>query len=246
MPINYLSSLTSAQRTARANLHLGASLAFIAGALNAGGFLAIGQYTSHMTGMLSSAADNIALGNYALAATAFLSIFSFACGAASTALMVNYARRNTRHNIYTPPLVLEAVLLLVFGLMGANLYMHELVNLSLTAVLLCYVMGLQNALITKISNAEIRTTHVTGLFTDVGIELGKLFYWNREKGLGRAHEVWANRRKLRVHLTLIASFFSGGLAGAFGFKHVGFAATIPLAIGLVVLSSAPMFRPQRR
>jgi uncharacterized membrane protein YoaK (UPF0700 family) len=246
MPINYLSSLTSAQRTARANLHLGASLAFIAGALNAGGFLAIGQYTSHMTGMLSSVADNVVLGRYALVATALLSILSFACGAASTALMVNYARRNTGHNIYTPPLVLEAALLLVFGLMGANLRMHELVNLSLTAVLLCYVMGLQNALITKISNAEIRTTHVTGLFTDVGIELGKLLYWNREKGPDRAHEVWANRRKLRVHLALIGSFFGGGLVGAYGFKHVGFASTIPLAIGLVVLSSAPMFRPQRR
>ena len=246
MPINYLSSLTSVQRTARANLHLGASLAFIAGALNAGGFLAIGQYTSHMTGMLSSVADNFVLGRYELVGTALLSIVSFVCGAASTSLMVNYARRNTDHNIYTPPLVLEALLLLVFGLMGAHLRMHELVNLSLTAVLLCYVMGLQNALITKISNAEIRTTHVTGLFTDAGIEFGKLLYWNREKGLDRAHEVWANRRKLRVHLSLIGAFFSGGMAGAFGFKYVGFAATIPLAIGLVVLSSAPMFRPQRR
>jgi hypothetical protein len=42
------------------------------------------------------------------------------------------------------------------------------------------------------------------------------------------------------------SFFSGGLTGAYGFKHVGFVATIPLALGLVVLSSAPMFRPDRR
>ncbi|HEX7650295.1 MAG TPA: YoaK family protein, partial [Noviherbaspirillum sp.] len=100
MPINYLSSLTSAQRTARSNLHLGASLAFIAGALNAGGYLAIGQYTSHMSGIVSSAADDLVLGEYALAATAFLSILSFVCGAASTALMVNYARRNTSHNIY--------------------------------------------------------------------------------------------------------------------------------------------------
>jgi len=39
-------------------------------------------------------------------------------------------------------------------------------------VLLCFIMGLQNAVITKISHAEIRTTHVTGLVTDVGIELG--------------------------------------------------------------------------
>lgn len=245
MPINYLASLTASERTARANCHLGASLAFIAGALNAGGFLAIGQYTSHMTGMLSAAADSLALGNLSLAAVAFLSILSFACGAASTAVMVNYSKRNTDRNIYTPPLLVEAALLLIFGLMGANLNTHQLIHLSLTAVLLCYVMGLQNALITKISNAEIRTTHVTGLFTDIGIELGKLFYWNRQPAAGQEQHVIANRRKLRVQLLLVASFFCGGMAGAFGFKYVGFSSTIPLSVGLVILSSAPMFKPQR-
>ncbi|WP_420472721.1 YoaK family protein [Noviherbaspirillum sp. ST9] len=244
MPINYLASLTAQERSARANLHLGTSLAFVAGALNAGGFLAIGQYTSHMTGMLSSAADNLVLGHLPLVVTAFLSILSFALGAASTAIMVNYARRNLSGNPYMPALLTESVLLLVFGLMGANLQMHEVVDLSLTAALLCYVMGLQNALVTKISNAEIRTTHVTGLFTDIGIELGKLFYWNREAGIERDHFVAANRTKLRVHLVLVASFFVGGVLGALGFKHLGFSATIPLAIGLVIMSSAPIFKPQ--
>jgi uncharacterized membrane protein YoaK (UPF0700 family) len=244
MPINYLASLTAPERSARANLHLGASLAFVAGALNAGGFLAIGQYTSHMTGMLSSAADNLVLGHLPMVITAILSIISFVLGAASTALMVNYARRNSSSNIYMPALLTESVLLLVFGLMGANLQMHELVDLSLTAALLCYVMGLQNALITKISNAEIRTTHVTGLITDIGIELGKLFYWNREPGIEQGRFVAANRTRLRVHLSLVASFFIGGVAGALGFKHAGYAATIPLALGLVIMSSAPIFKPQ--
>ncbi|WP_136413942.1 MULTISPECIES: YoaK family protein [Oxalobacteraceae] len=243
MPINYLASLTAPERSARANLHLGVSLAFVAGALNAGGFLAIGQYTSHMTGMLSTAADFFVLGNLEVVGTAFLSVLSFAGGAASTAIMVNYSKRNTDRNIYMPPLLVEAVLLLVFGLMGANLQMHEFVNLSLTAVLLCYVMGLQNALVTKISNAEIRTTHVTGLVTDIGIELGKLFYWNRHDSDARDFYVLANRTKLRVHLMLVTSFFCGGVVGAMGFKHIGFAATIPLAIGLVLMSSAPMFKP---
>lgn len=195
--------------------------------------------------MLSSAADSLVLGNISLLAVALLSILSFACGAASTAIMVNYAKRNTERNIYMLPLWVEAVLLLIFGLMGANLSMHHFIDLSLTAVLLCYAMGLQNALITKISNAEIRTTHVTGLFTDIGIELGKLFYWNRQPALRHGQYVFANRRKLQVQLLLVASFFGGGLAGAFGFKHVGFSSTIPLAIGLVILSLAPMFKPQR-
>ena len=243
MPINYLASLTASERTARANLHLGTSLAFVAGALNAVGFLAIGQYTSHMTGMLSSAADFLVLGNVAVVVTAFLSVLSFVLGAMTTAVMVNYARRNSARNVYMMPLLTEAMLLLVFGLMGANLQTREFVDMSLTAILLCYVMGLQNALVTKISNAEIRTTHVTGLVTDIGIELGKLFYWNRQTDTPHDLFVVANRTKLRVHLSLVASFFVGGVLGAFGFKTVGFSATIPLAIGLVIMSSAPVFKP---
>ncbi|HEY8605777.1 MAG TPA: YoaK family protein [Noviherbaspirillum sp.] len=246
MPIRYLASLTAHERTARANLHLGAALAFVAGALNAGGFLAIGQYTSHMTGMLSSAADNLVLGQLPLVAGAFLSVLAFAGGAASTALMVNYARRDGARNAYMPALLLEAMLLLVFGLLGANLRQHELVDLSLTAILLCYTMGMQNALITKISNAEIRTTHVTGLVTDIGIELGKLFYWNREgEGTGR-RLVRANREKLRVHLALVFSFLLGGVAGASGFKYVGFSSTVPLALALVALSAAPFFSERKQ
>jgi uncharacterized membrane protein YoaK (UPF0700 family) len=46
MPVNYLAGLTATVRSRRANLHLGVALAFVAGALNAGGFLAIGQYKS--------------------------------------------------------------------------------------------------------------------------------------------------------------------------------------------------------
>ena len=242
MPLNYLSGLTALQRPAHANLHLGVSLAFVAGALNAGGFLAVGQYTSHMTGIVSSAADNIVLGNAALVSAGLLSLASFVAGAATTAGLVNYARRNGRQGIYTTPLLIEALLLLAFGLVGAMLRRHEFIAVSLTAILLCYVMGLQNALITKISNSEIRTTHVTGLVTDMGMEIGKLLYWNRTADAPGAPKVLANRRKLHVNALLIGAFFCGGLAGATGFKHVGFTSTIPLALILVAIALAPRFR----
>jgi uncharacterized membrane protein YoaK (UPF0700 family) len=46
-----------------------------------------------------------------------------------------------------------------------------------TVMLPCFVMGLQNVLLTKLSNAEIRT-HMTGIVTGIGIELGELVHWN--------------------------------------------------------------------
>lgn len=243
MPVNYLATLTATVRTQRANLHLGVALAFVAGALNAGGFLAIGQYTSHMTGVVSAAADDLVLGKVAHAVAGLLSLAAFISGAVTTALMVNFARRtpSTSKLTYTAPLLLEAALLLMFGLVGATLKLHEFVSVSMTAILLCYVMGLQNALITKISNAEIRTTHITGLVTDLGIELGRLIYWNRT-GQSFAPAVHANRAKLRVLSALIGAFALGGVIGALGFKHLGYVSTIPLAVMLIVMSAASFFR----
>ena len=243
MPLHYLSALTSPKRTPQANLHLGVTLACVAGALNAGGFLAVGQYTSHMTGMLSSAADDLILGKILPAFAALFMLIAFAWGAACTAIMVNYAKRNHFRYIYTPVLLLEALLLLMFGLVGTELQEHAVITVSFTTVLLCYVMGLQNALITKISKAEIRTTHVTGLVTDIGIEVGKMIYWNRNKEeIHHQNEVGANLQKLRLHSLLVFAFFSGGLLGAFGFKHFGFISTLPIATALVVLSLAPRLK----
>lgn len=242
MPVDYLAELTAPQRSTRANLHLGVGLAFVAGALNAGGFLAVGQYTSHMTGMVSGAADHIALGQIGLALSALVAVAAFVLGAGSTAMLVNYSRRRRPQWAYVPTLLLEALLLLVFGLIGSRLLPHQIERVSLTALLLCFVMGLQNALITKISNAEIRTTHVTGLLTDLGMELGRLFYWNRQQGAGL---VLADRRRLRIHASLVLAFFVGGLAGGLGFKHAGFVSTVPLAIALVLLAGASLLRPQR-
>jgi len=243
MPINYLVRLTARERTATANLHLGVLLAFVAGALNAGGFLAIGQYTSHMTGMVSSAADNLVLGNIGLAIAAGLSLLSFTAGAAATAWLINYAKRRSARNIYAAPLRIEAALLLAFGFVGATLRLHEIVSISVTAILLCFMMGLQNALVTKISNAEIRTTHITGLVTDIGIELGKLIYWNRSRDVS-SHMVLANRNRLRVHGALVVSFFVGGVSGALGFKYAGYASTIALALPLLAMSLAPALKPE--
>lgn len=241
MPVDYLAELTAPQRSARANLHLGIGLAAIAGALNAGGFLAIGQYTSHMTGMVSMAADQLALGQLALVVSALVAVLAFVLGAATTALLVNYSRRTHPAWAYVPTLLLEAALLLLFGLVGSALLPHQIERVSLTALLLSYTMGLQNALVTKISNAEIRTTHVTGLLTDLGLELGKLVYWNRSHS-GALDKVMANRHKLRIHASLVLAFFAGGIAGALAFKHLGFVSTVPLALALLLLATASLIK----
>jgi uncharacterized membrane protein YoaK (UPF0700 family) len=242
MPIQYLRGFTAPHRTDEANCRLGRSLAFVAGAANAGGFLAVGQYTSHMSGIVSSLADNLTLGSVGMAAAGFASLVSFVCGAATSAVLINWGRRRELRSHYALPLVLEAALLLCFGFIGSNLQDHHVLFLPATVALLTFVMGLQNAMITKISKAEIRTTHMTGLITDIGIELGRLVYWNgpRNGPMGNAAFVRCDRQRLALLASLLTSFFVGGWVGAIGFKHLGFISTVPLAAMLVVFAAVPL------
>ncbi len=238
MPITFARALTGRTRTTRANRQLGYALAFVAGATNAGGYLAVRQYTSHMTGIVSSMADNIALGDPGLILTGIGAVLSFLVGAACCAVLVNYARRRAMNSEYAMPLLLEAFLLLGFGLLGTRLSRIEGLFVPVTVMLLCFIMGLQNAVTTKITKAEIRTTHVTGIVTDIGIELGKLMYWNALDAATQA-PVLADRARLRMLSTLLACFFVGGVAGALGFKHLGYVSTVPLAMLLITLAIVP-------
>jgi uncharacterized membrane protein YoaK (UPF0700 family) len=243
VPVHYARSLLGQARSPRANRHLGVALAFVAGAINAGGFLAVHQYTSHLTGAISSAADNLALGTWDLALDALGAVLSFLAGAACTALTVNFGRRRGLASEYALPLLFEAVLLLAFGVLGARLAATDTLFVPATVMLLCFLMGLQNALITKLSHAEIRTTHMTGIVTDIGIELGRMLYWNRDPAQPK---VAANRARLRLLVSLLLGFFAGGLAGALGFKYAGYLATLPLAGLLCMLAIVPTIDDLRR
>jgi uncharacterized membrane protein YoaK (UPF0700 family) len=229
---------TALKRTAQNNTRLGIALTFVAGATNAGGFLAVGQYTSHMTGVVSSVADSLVLGNITLALAGVAILCAFLGGAMASAILVNWGLRRSLHGAYGLPLLLESALLLIFGFFGSAINVAAYVFTPLTVVLLCFIMGLQNAVITKISRAEIRTTHITGLVTDMGIELGKMVYINWDTS---DTPVRANRDKLRLQGKLIAGFVIGGLAGAFGFKYMGFITAVPLALMLLLLVFPPLW-----
>lgn len=238
MPIAFARQLTGPERSQRADRHLGLLLATVAGALNAGGFLAVRQYTSHVTGAVSSMADNLVLGDWALVVDAVAGVLSFLLGAMTCAVLVNWARRRRLRSEYATALLLEALLILVFGLMGAQLAHNEALFVPLTVVLLCFIMGLQNAVITKVSNAVIRTTHMTGIVTDMGIELGKMVYLNRPAT--DLPPVRANHDRLKLLSGLLMCFLGGGVVGAFGFQRLGYVSTVPLAVVLATLALVPV------
>jgi uncharacterized membrane protein YoaK (UPF0700 family) len=238
MPLEYLRGLSGQSRTASANRHLARYLAFVAGATNAGGFLAVHQYTSHMTGIISAMADDAALGSIVVAFGGLAAAASFLGGAVFTTVLIRWARGKFPNSQYALPLALESGLLLVFGVTGKTFAGSRLLG---TVMLLCFTMGLQNAMITKLSDAVIRTTHLTGMVTDIGIELGRIL-----TSFGRGEpSTMASTEKLILLSSLVAIFFMGGVVGALGFKHVGFWFTLPLAGILLLIASMPIIDEMR-
>ncbi len=230
-----LSHLTGLHRTHATNRMLGLLLAFNAGAVNAGGFLLLARYTSHMTGFTSQVADSLVMGDMPLLLGALGAIVSFLAGAATAAIQINWGRQYRLRHLYALPLLLEAALMLPFGLMGAiTLEWTTPFAVPLTVLLLSFIMGVQNAVASKVSGGKIRTTHMTGNFTDLGIEIGKALYWNRNRS--EADRVRPNLQRVRLFGGLILAFVLGGMAGAAGFKYVGFICVLPLAALLLWLS----------
>lgn len=240
--------LTLRHRTPSANHMLGLLLALNAGAVNAGGFLVLQRYTSHMSGFASQVADGIALGDVYMVFVAIGAIVAFMGGAATTAILVNYSRRVRLRSIYALPLLLEALLLFPFGMMGKFiLSWHTQVAIPTTVFLLGYMMGLQNAVGSKSSGGSIRTTHMTGNVTDLGIEFGKMLYWNHHVVSGYA-KVRADWGRVRRTGGLLVAFIIGGIVGAAGFKSIGFVFVAPLAVLLFMLvwkSMRPNFSRNR-
>jgi uncharacterized membrane protein YoaK (UPF0700 family) len=99
---------------------------------------------------------------------------------------------------------------------------------DLLAFSLLFAMGLQNSLVTTISSANVRTTHLTGLFTDLGIELSQLFFF---KTLKQRYRLITS---IRLRLTIIFFFFLGGMAGGWGYGYISLH-MLSLAGGLLVL-----------
>ena len=226
-----LRKLTARHRTHAANWQLASLLAFTAGVVDVSGFLALGQYTSHMSGLVAGMAADLHSRGIAAMLHPAIALGCFVAGAASCAVMVNWERRRDRESLFAVPVLLEALLLASLALPAV----HHSIWLALSV--LSFSMGLQNAIITKISEAEIRTTHVTGMLTDIGIELGKALYFNRNRTQPR---VRADSPRLRLLSLLVVLFFSGGALGAFAYPRIGFLLLVPLAAALSVFTVFPI------
>jgi uncharacterized membrane protein YoaK (UPF0700 family) len=203
----------------------------IAGAVNGTGFFAIGTYTSHMSGNLARIGDELAAGHFSLARGVLLLVLSFLGGAMIATLLIRHARRKGGAP-YWRPLVLECVILFVFATVNVSSERGAHLGSVAMTSLLCLAMGLQNALVTKLSGARLRTTHMTGVVTDIGIELAReLDAWWHGGATVPLEDRAQTRERLRLHAAVLGSFLGGAILGPFSYLAVGhIAMLLPMSI----------------
>ena len=145
-------------RTLKHNLNIASLLSFVAGIVNVAGFLAVQRLTTNVTGHFAFFIDEIFKLNFGQALIFFLYIFFFFLGSFVSNLVVEIISKTSDRFIYIIPTIAECVILLLLAVFGQFL-MSEVPNFLACSML--FAMGLQNSLVTTISNATVRTTHLT-------------------------------------------------------------------------------------
>ena len=216
------------------NLILAIMLPGVAGAVNASGFIALGVYTSHTTGNVARIGDELAQNHWEAAQAAAVVVGLFLLGAMTATALVEVAGRQGRPR-YVVALLVEAMLLALFALLSIHSEKHwRFQHLELEATL-CFSMGLQNALVTRLSGAVVRTTHLTGITTDIGIESVRTLFWVADRISGRHSAVVPDLKRIRLHLSIFFSFLSGATLGPALYLLLGASAMLlPVAILLLL------------
>lgn len=206
-------------RDPRTNTLLAAHLAGTAGFVNSGGFVMIGSYTSHVTGSIGRMANDLANANFALAFAALWLVVAFFGGAVTASWILDQREMPRMPSRYALALAIEAGLLLTFVFVaGLSRTSHPLL-LDAQALFLCAAMGMQNSLVTRLSGAVIRTTHLTGVLTDLGIETARWLRWHQSRVLASTHGPPSTRErpttaKLWLLGTIVVAFMIGAAGGA--------------------------------
>jgi len=221
------------KRTYAHNVKLASLLCVTAGFVNAAGFLAFSVLTTNVTGHAALFAERIAMQDWKTARVVALWMFLFLAGAFVSSLIVSFIGRNQRFS-YVIPIFVEMAILLGVAIFGHR-YDGSLVAKEIFAGGLLFAMGLQNSLVSIVSGSVVRTTHLTGTFTDLGIELGQVLQKTTE-------DKKALKSRIKLRSAIIFFFMCGALAGAYLFRLFSFHAFfIPLFI-LVFTLLADVYR----
>lgn len=218
----------SNSRTLGDNIRLGVLTAFSAGMVNVVSLLLFLSFSSNVTGYFAILAAEIVKGNWYQAAIVFAWVFLFFLGGFVANFMVIHFKKRNAYFAHSLPISLEILCLLAVGIYGDFFYQETLVETEILLALMLFAMGLQNGLTASISNFAVKTTHLTGTTTDLGI-LFSMF----TKSEYRSNQALRGRAWLLSSITV--SYVAGAIISAIVYFHIGFKLFYLVSLFLVVV-----------
>lgn len=162
------------QRSFKDNAQLGLFTSIIAGMVNVSSLVLFFSFTSNITGHYAILAEEIANGNWFQVIVVLFWVSLYFIGSfISNFLIINSSKKYifVAHSI---PMILEMLCFLVVGFYGQFNYKETLTETEFLVSVLLFAMGLQNGLTASISNFSLKTTHLTGLTTDLAMHFSML------------------------------------------------------------------------
>jgi uncharacterized membrane protein YoaK (UPF0700 family) len=184
------------------------ALAFVAGMVNVVGLLGFEhQAVTHLTGTTSMLAAALASLDHTSALHFAAIIGSFLAGTVLSGFLIQDSTLQLGRR-YGVALLIESMLL---GMAVPLLYRNSAFGIYAASC----ACGLQNAMVSTYSGAVVRTTHLSGMFTDLGIFLGHTL-----------RRLPVDARRLRLCFVVISGFLVGGIAGAAAFRQWSYSALL--------------------
>ncbi|WP_194775661.1 YoaK family protein [Pararhodonellum marinum] len=217
------------KRTTGDNLLLAGTTATAAGMTNVISVIAFFAFTSNVTGHVAIFAEEIVKGHWHQVFVVFIWLFLFLFGAfLSNYLITSVAKKGTYFS-HSVPVLLEIIVLLAIAIYGHQYYQETLRETEFMIAGLLFCMGLQNGMVSTISGGIVKTTHVTGLFTDLGAEISQ---W--------LHPSTTNTKVLKDRLYLrfaiLGFYIFGGLIGGKAFLSFDFQALYLVCVILLFVA----------
>jgi len=203
------------RRTLKENLMLASSTAFVAGATNVAGVVAFLAFTTNVTGHVATLARHVVENNPEEMLLFLIWLLLFFTGAFTANFLIRSAEQRSAYRANSRPVILEALILLFVAIYGDKFYAGSATEREIIIGAIIFAMGLQNSMVSAVSGGLIKTTHLTGLFTDLGSDVSEWLHSDpKKKGIVK-HRIY-------VRLTVLTFYFIGGLAGGYFFDQYGF------------------------
>jgi uncharacterized membrane protein YoaK (UPF0700 family) len=214
-------------RTFKHNLRLATLLSFVSGIVNVCGLFAFGVLTTNVTGHFAFFSQELTRFEYKTAAIFLLFTLCFLLGAFLSNFLTTLASKKNSKYPYFYPIILEIVLITIVGL---SIYQENssVISSQFYTFSLLIAMGIQNALVTSVSKSVVRTTHLTGLFTDLGIELSQYIF---NKNLAIRLKLL---KKMLLKFLIIVFFSFGSILGGYLFRFYNVKTLLLASLFLII------------